>query len=94
VTEGIKLRQAVFGCGLASILISLLAIAGAYLRHVDTSDYLKQADEAVPWIRVGFGAAFLGFGLSFFGRKRARVAAVIVGLLFMAFWFLIAASTY
>ena len=44
------IRRALFIGGVVSALLSAALVAGSFLRHVDTQDYFKQADEGVPWV--------------------------------------------
>lgn len=91
---GARIRIGLFACGLAGALFSLSLVIGNFLRHVDTIDYLKQADEAVPCIRLGFGCALLSFPLCFFGKRWWRIASLGLGLLLIVWWYLIAESLY
>jgi hypothetical protein len=57
-----KIRSGVFVCGIAGIIISAAVVVASYLRPIDTTDYLKQAEEAIPWIQSGLVSAFDGGG--------------------------------
>jgi hypothetical protein len=92
--ETTRTRTALFVCGIAAILLSLALVLGSFLPHVDTTDYLKQADEGVPWIQWGLGSATIGSALCFFGRRWWRVAAVGLGLVLSTLWIFIAGSLY
>jgi hypothetical protein len=89
-----QVRRAIFACGSAAVLLSIALIVAGYNRHVDTTDYLKQADEGVPWVRWGLGSSIVGCALCFFGKRWWRIAGVILGFLLTAFWLLQAESLY
>jgi hypothetical protein len=89
-----RIRIALFACGAAGVMLSLSLVIGSFLRHVDTTDYLKQANEGVPWVRWGLGSALIGFALCFLGRNWWRLAGLSLGLLLSVWWFLIAESLY
>jgi hypothetical protein len=92
VTRAAQIRRALFVCGIALVLLSVGLVAGSYLRHVDTQDYLKQANEGVPWVRWGFCSSSLGVVLSFFGKKWWRTGGIVAGSLLALYWFLISES--
>lgn len=80
------IRSVAFALGVAAIALSLLVVIGSYLRPIATTDYLKQAKEARPWISWGFDSAVTGLFLCFFGRKWWRAGTIVVSLLLLAFW--------
>jgi hypothetical protein len=87
-----RIRSGVFVCGIAGIIISMAVVVGSYLRPINTTDYIQQAEEAVPWVQSGFLSAMAGLVLCFFGKKWWRVAGVSVALLLLIWWFLIGES--
>jgi hypothetical protein len=88
------IRRALFVCGVISASLSAALLAGSFLRHVDTQDYLKQADEGVRWVQWGLGSSLLGCVLCVFGKRWWRVVGVVVAFLLLVFWFLIGESLY
>jgi hypothetical protein len=92
--RALKVRPVMFALGVAGILLSLSAFVGSYFRHVDTTDYFKQADEGVPWVEFGLASSTAGFVFSFFGRRWQRAAAVGLSLLLLILWFFVAESLY
>jgi hypothetical protein len=88
VKNAARIRTALFACGIAGLTLSLSLVIASFLRHVDTTDYFKQADEARPWISWGFDTAAAGFVLSFFGRRWWRAVTVALCLLLLTFWFM------
>jgi hypothetical protein len=64
-------------------------MVGGYFQARNTSDYIKQAEEAIPWIRFGLGFAAVGLLFSFFGRKWWRIGAVGCAFLLLVWWLLI-----
>jgi len=89
-----RVRNALFVCGIAGVLLSLSLVIGSFLRHVDTANYLKQADEGVPWVRWGFGSAVVGLLLCCFGKRWWRIAGLISAVFLVVWWCLIAESLY
>jgi uncharacterized membrane protein YbjE (DUF340 family) len=94
MSTAVIIRRTLFVCGVVSVLLSVSLVVGSFIRHVDTNDYLKQADEGVPWVRWGLGSSLLGFVFGFFGNKWWRVATVITALLLLVLWYLIGESLY
>jgi len=67
---------------------------GGYLQATGSSDFLKQAEQAVPWVKFGLRAAAVGFFLSFCGRRWWRLAAASSSFVLFAWWLLIAESLF
>jgi uncharacterized membrane protein YbjE (DUF340 family) len=70
----------------------MVLVIASFLRPIDTQDYLKQADEARPWIVWGLSTALIGFVLGFFGRRWWRVTSITSAFLLLLWWFLIGGS--
>jgi hypothetical protein len=85
----LKIRRRIFQLGLIALAISIATLIGSYVRPVHSTDYMQQFYEARPWLLWGTGSAFVGFLLSFFGKRYARLAAVAGGLPLTAFWVLL-----
>ena len=87
-----RIRQNIFRCGLVALAISVAVLIGSYIRSVRSTDYMQQFYEALPWLRWGTVSALLAFMLSFFGRRRARLAAAIGAFLLGVFWMMLGES--
>ncbi len=85
-------RRVLFRLSIVSITTSLAVLVGSYLRHPRSTDYFEQANEATPWILWGLGAGLIGFILSLFGRRYARLVAATFALGLFMFWVLIGES--
>jgi hypothetical protein len=94
MTPVLKIRPIIFAIGIAAILLSLSIAVASYLRPVDTPDYLKQAQEAVPWAQVGLFSGATGLLFSFWGRKWWRFAAIGTASLVLVWWCLITESLF
>ena len=89
-----SIRPKLFSLAIAALATSGAILIGSYARHVQATDYLKQADEALPWVDCGLTTAVFGFPLSFFGKRLPRIACVTVASLLVAYWCLIGISLY
>lgn len=93
MTTGAVFRPIAFGCGATAIMISFAILIRCYVRPpVDTTDYLRQAYEAAPWILYGLAFAAGGSALCFFGKRWWRIAGVGVGLCLSIWWCFLAGS--
>jgi hypothetical protein len=59
-----------------------------------TTNYLEQADIAIPFIRLGSLLSLVAFAFTWFGKGMWRAGAVVVSALLFAWWLLIAISIY
>jgi len=84
-----KIRHLILQLSLVALAISVSVLIGSYLRPIHSKDYMQQFYEARPWLLWGTGSAFIGFVLSFFGKRYAGLVAVVGGLLLTALWVLI-----
>jgi len=89
-----SIRTVLFKLGIAATVLSGAVLIGTFARHVQATDYLKQADEGLPWVDWGLGSAFLGFVLCWFGTRLTRVASVTIAFLLFVYWLLAAESLY
>jgi hypothetical protein len=89
-----KIRSVAFACGIVGVMVSISLVVGSFIRHVDTTNYIKQAEEGVPWVDSGLVSAFAGFVFCLMGRRWWRVAGVTLALLLLIWWFLIAESLF
>jgi hypothetical protein len=87
----INVRPKLFSLAVVTSFTSIAVLIGSYARHVQATDYLKQADEDLPW---GSASALVGFVLSFFGDRLPRIAAVTVASLLVVYWYLIGLSLH
>jgi len=86
-------RRALFYCGLAAIFSSVMVLMGTYLRPVCSTEYLKQYEEALPWLYCGLATACVGFILSFFGKGWRRIGSAGMFTLLASFWLLLAGAS-
>ncbi len=89
-----SIRLSLFRLGLVAVVTSVMVLAGTFVRHVQATDYFKQAEKGQPWIDWGLGTALLGFVLCFFGRRFERAIAVVIALTLFCYWMLAAESLY
>ena len=89
-----RIRIVLFIFGASAVLLSLSLVIGSFFRHVDTTDYLKQADEGVPWVIWGLCSAIAGIVLCWFGRRWWRVAGLLSSVLLLIWWYLVGVSLY
>jgi len=94
MTHTTRFRTIAFLVGVAAVLASLSTFIAAHFRPIDTSDYLKQGEEGVPWVQFGLGSAAVGVVFSMFGRRWQRVFSAGLGFVLLVCWYLIAESLF
>ena len=89
-----QIRILLFRIGIAAATLAMLNWPTAYLHRANTTDYLKQAVEAIPWINRGLVFSLLALSLCCFGRSWKRVVGVVSSIALLCFWVLIAESNF
>jgi hypothetical protein len=92
--HAIKIRPIIFALGVVGVALSLSAFVASYFRHVATTDYLKEANEGIPWVEFGLATAASGIILCAFGRRWWRIAALGLALVLLIVWMFVGESLY
>jgi hypothetical protein len=88
------IRTVLFRIGVAAAILAALNWPTAYLHKPDTTDYLKQSVEAIPWIDRGLLLSLAAIVLSCFGRSWKRITGIVASAALLCFWLLIAESNF
>jgi hypothetical protein len=88
------IRNILFRLGVMTAFLSVGVWLSAYFHHTDTTDYIKQAHEAIPWINTGLLLSLIAVVLCCFGRSWKRITGIAASIALLCFWILIAESNF